>query len=130
MNLSALKVEITIDPLGRGYSNMTDKEVSSSLNAVDRTTNKNLLTSSEVLNAIDKAAFNALADPDKQLIWNILHIGNINPFGIEADLFVDIFGAGSASINALSALRINNVSRATELGIGKIKEGYVAQARA
>jgi hypothetical protein len=61
-------------------------------------------------------------------VWNILHLGNINPFGIEADLMQDIFGA-STTITALQAARKENISRAEELGLGVVGAGQVEEAR-
>ena len=88
------------------------------------------MSGSEILNSIDKTEFNALSNANKQLIWDIIHVGTINPFGVEADLFTDIFGGGSNTIVALSTARKSGVSRGQELGIGKVREGHVQEARA
>lgn len=130
MNLVKLKEELTNDPLPRGYSGMTDLEAADSLNVVNRTLNKATMTASEVANAIDKAEFAGLSNADELLIWNVLHLVELNPFGIEADLFVDAFGIGSATIANLQVARVTPVSRATELGLGRVREGEVAMARA
>lgn len=129
MNIEILKTEIITDPLVRGYASMTDLQVAEDINTVYRTTNKLVMAGTEVLNAIDKAEYNALTDANKQLVWNVIHVGDINPFGVEADLFVDIFGGGSTTITTLQALRLNNVSRGVELGIGNVREGNVMEAR-
>ena len=130
MDIAKLKAEITDDPLGRGYSEMTDAEIATSLNTVNREVNKTLMTASEVLNAIDITEWNALTDAAQQKIWDVLHIGEINPFGIEATIFVAVFGGGSATITALAAVRKTIVSRATELGLGITYTAHVTQARA
>ena len=130
MNIEILKEELTNDPLARGYSGMTDKQATDDLNTVDRTTNKAILSGTEVLNAIPKTVLLALSATDRQRVWDVVHMGDVNPFGIEADIFIDIFGAGSITIIALQALRLNNVSRGVELNIGHVKEGYVGRARA
>ncbi len=129
MDIDILKTEIDTDPLVRGYDGMTDAEVVTSMNTVDRTTNKESLTGSEVMNAIDKAEFTALSATNKAMVWNIVHIGIVNPFGIEADLMIDLFGGGSTTITTLAALRLNNVTRGEELGIGRVREGNVQEAR-
>ena len=125
--MSILSDEISGDPLGRGYSGMSDAEIVTSLNTVDRTQNRSSMTASEVLNAIDIAEWNALSDADQQKIWDVLHIRGINPFGVEATIFVAVFGAGSDTITALQAARVTTVSRATELGIGFVKLGHVQE---
>lgn len=129
MDIAALKTELTDDPLSRGYSGLSDVEAADSLNTVNRTSNRTSMTGSEVLNAIDKVKYNALSDVDKDRVWQVLHLGELNPFGIEADLMQDIFGA-STTITALQAARLEAVSRATEIGLGIIFEGTVQQARA
>jgi hypothetical protein len=124
-----LKTEVATDPLGRGYAGMTDEQVAVDLNTVYRERNKGILTGTQVLNAINKTEFLALSPTKQERIWNVLHLGEINPFGIEAAIFVDEFGGGSTTITTLQALRKESVSRATELGLGKVRVGYVTEAR-
>ncbi len=128
MNIDILKTELTTDPLTRGYSGMTDLQATDDLNTVYRTRNKTIMTSTEVFNAIDKTEFNDLSVTNKKLVWDILHLGELNPFGLEADLFQDIFG-GSTTITSLQTLRKDNISRGAELGIGSVREGNVWEAR-
>lgn len=118
VKIDIVKNERINDPLNRGYLAMNRGEILIDMNTVYQTTNKSSLTGSEILNAVDKAEYLALTDPNKQVMWDIVHLGNINPFGIEADLFVDIFSGGSATITALQALRINNVTRGQKLKVG------------
>ena len=130
MDIAKLKAEITDDPLGRGYSEMTDAEIATSLNTEDRPDNKKTMTSSEVLNAVDITEWNALTDAQRQIIWDVLHIGEINPFGVEATIFIAVFGGGSDTITALAVARITYISRASELGQGITYLAHVTQARA
>lgn len=129
MNIDTLKTELTTDPLVRGYAGMNDADVAVDINTVYRTSNKAIMTASEVFNAIDKTEFNALVAADQQRVWNTLHLGEINPFGLEAALFTDIFGGGSTTITTLQGLRVNNISRGVELGIGVVREGHIQEAR-
>jgi hypothetical protein len=127
-NITEIENEITIDPLARGYAAMTNLEVLQDMSIKNRVRNKTSLTGSEVLNAIPKADLFALPTVELQRMWNVVHLGNVNPFGIEADILIDIFGAGSATITTLAAIRKEIVSRAVELGI-ILKKGYIEQAR-
>ena len=129
MNIDILKTELTTDPLVRGYTGMSDIDATNDLNSIYRTSNKMSMTSTEVFNAINKTEFNDLTATNKKLIWDILHLGEINPFGLEADLFVDAFGGGSATITTLKDLRKDDVSRGVELGIGNVREGNIQEAR-
>ena len=131
MDLDALKTEVTTDPLARGYAGMSDAEVADSLNTVNRTINKTSMTASEVFNSIDLAEFDGLSNANEAKIWNVLSMGVLDPFGLEATIFTDVFGGvNSETIKKLKADRKTAVSRAVELGFGVIKEGHVAEARA
>lgn len=127
--LDILKTELTTDPLGRGYSGMSDEAAADDLNTSYRERNRDTMPSHEVFNAIDKTELNALLATVQQQIWDVLHLGTVNPFGLEADLFVDAFGGGSATITALAAARKESITRATELGLPHIRPGMVEEAR-
>lgn len=129
MDIDALKTELLAGHPGTGAYDADDAVAATQLNAVNRTRNKPTMTGSEVMNAIVKAEFTALSAADKQMVWDIVHLGEINPFGIEADLFVDIFGGGSATITDLQTARKYDVSRGVELGLGQVKTGHVETAR-
>lgn len=132
-DLVALKAELDSDPLGRGYAGMTDAQAASSLNDVlDRVPPGNpTFDASEVFQRIDQTEFNALSNADEAKVWNVLHLGLLNPWGREADILTDAFGAGSTTITDLKAWRNGKrVSRGRELGFGIVREGYVSAARA
>ena len=112
------------------YASMTDAEAADDLNDLRLTRDRISMSASEVLNAVDTTEFNALDAAGKQMVWDVLHIGEINPFGVEAALFVSVFGGTSASITALKAARVAPISRAQELGLGVVKVGHVQAARA
>lgn len=128
--LDILRNELSGDPLTRGYAGMTNEAAAVDLNTAYRTQNRTSMTGSEVLNAIVETAYNALTDAKKDRVWQVLHLGELNPFGVEADLLIDIFGAGSATILALQVARVESISRADELGLTRVREGTVGQARA
>ncbi len=123
--MASLRDEVLNDPLGRGYSTMTNAEVVIDLYTKYRLRPKSLMTGSEVMNATDKSEYNSLSDFYRELYWNILHLGELNPFGVEKDILVDIFGSGSLTIEALQNARQENISRVTELSLGVVKEGHV-----
>ena len=129
-DIAKLKTEIDTDPLGRGYAGMTDAQVADSGNVADREVNKTSMAATEVLNTVVVAEYNALTTDNKTLFWNVLAIGDLNPFGIEAALLTSIFGSGSATIIALAAKRKHLVTRWAEIGAGVTYAGDIAQARA
>lgn len=127
-DIAKLKTELLAGHPDTGAYNADDALAAGELNAVNRTTNKTSMTGSEVMQAVVKADFVALSAGDQQQVWNILHLGTLDPFGIEADLLADIF-VGSDTVAALAAARVNNVSRAVELGIGLVGANHVELAR-
>lgn len=130
MNIEKLRNEIETDPLERGYAGKTDQQAADDLNTAYRTRIKATMLATEVMNAIDKAEFDLLLPTAQQRVWDILHMGVINPNGVEKDMFVSVFGAQSDTIGNLAAARTESISRATELGLSKVKPGHVAMARA
>lgn len=129
MDIDALKAELTDDPESRGYSGMTDAQAAVDLNTEYRARDKTVVSNSEALNSIDKAEFNALDAATQARVWNVIHIPEPNPFGLEADLMLDAFGSESATITALKVLRVESISRAVELKLGVVKVGHVQMAR-
>ena len=130
MNITALKVELTDDPLGRAYSGMSDTAAATSLNEVNRFRNRTTMTGSEILNAVDVGEWTGLSNAEKQTVWDIVHLGEVNPFGVEATLVLSVFSApDSPTIAALIAVRKESVSRATELGLAYVYPGDVENAR-
>ncbi len=132
VDIDKLKVELAAGHPDTGAYDADDSVAADELNAVNRTRNKTAMTGSEVFNAITEAHFTSLQASKKQEIWDILHLGNLDPFGLEADRFVDIFGAGASTIITLQALRVEDVSRAVEQAItsSKVRVGEVQEARA
>lgn len=127
--MGVLKDELTVDPLGRNYGAMSDEEAADSLNAKNRTRNRAVMSASEVLNAVDQTEYAALTAEKKAALWGLLGIGQLNPFGVEAQIMLQLFGPTSQTISALQELRSENISRGVELGLGHIKVGHVQEAR-
>ena len=111
------------------HPDWTDQQICDSLNAVTQTRNKSSMIGSEVLNAINATEWLAITDAQRQTVWNVVHLGTVNPFGIEATLMVAVFGAGSATIAALVAARVEDVSWATLNGYGFLYPGHLQNAR-
>ncbi len=126
-----LKTEVTTDPLGRGYLGMTSAVLLVNLQTINRTRDKTSLNPSEVYQNIDQGEWLALSAAEQDEVWNTLHLGDpLDPFGREATRFIAIFGGGSATITALQALRVDNISRLQEIGIsGTVTEHQINRAR-
>ena len=129
VDIDALKAELLAGHPGTGAYSSDDAVATAELLTVNRSRNLSSLTGSEVVNAINVTEFDALSAVDKQMVWDIVHLGDVNPFGVEATLFTNIFGGGSTTITALAAARTEAVSRAEELGFGSVGVGHVQEAR-
>jgi len=129
MSIESLQTELQTDPLEIGYAGMTDEEIRTSLYTVNRDVNRSSMTGSEVMNAIDPGEFNALVADDQQRLWDILHLGTINPFGVEATMMTTLFGGPSVTITTLAVIRKSTVSRASELGLGRVALSDITKAR-
>jgi hypothetical protein len=126
---AVLGAEVSADPLARGYSGMTDQQVADDINTAYRKRNREAMTGSEILQAVVLGELAALTDAEETTFWGLLGIGEINPFGVERDILVNLFGSQSSTVGALASLRQESISRAQELGLPAIVEANVAYAR-
>jgi hypothetical protein len=124
-----LRDEIINDPLGRGYSGMTDDQIVASLNTVDRPRQRDSVPTPEIFEAIVASEYDSLSAAAKARVNILLGLPHVDPNGDNTVATLMAFPAGSATRAALMALREQNISRAQELGLGRIKPGYVAAAR-
>lgn len=130
MDLAALKTELETGHPETGAYDADAALAAGQLNEGNRTLPRATMTGSEVLNAVVGSEFTALDATEKQMLWDIVHLGTVNPFGVEQTLMVSIFGAGAGTILALAAARQRPVSRAVEIGLGLVRAGDVERARA
>lgn len=131
MDIGRLKTELTDDLLGRGYADMTNAEAAADLNIVYRTKDKASLTGNEMFTATDATEFAGLTE-EKRGLWVSWCGADRDPFDSANVAFVNyVFGGGSDTIAALAVIRINDVSRAVELGLGlgRVRVGDVQRAR-
>lgn len=131
MNYTVLIDELTNDPLARGYAGMTDQEVVDSLLTKNRPTQRTVIPSYEIFDAIVPDEWAALSSQEKQRIQTILSMGNVNIKGTNTrDSFLRAFLPGTTTRTNLAALQVGpNISRAEELGISDVGDGHVASAR-
>lgn len=131
MDFSSLKAEIAkVD-----YDGMTDAEIVTALNAADISTviNPLIVSGSAIYNAVVPAEFQALATAQQQLVRDIFGLGD----AIDAstgtnvrDVLLAIFGTGTTTRTNLTALATKLVSRAEELGFGRVLIWHIETARA
>ena len=129
MDYIALKAEIDTDSLVRGYSGMTDQQVADDLNTVYRTRNRTSMTGKEVKDRIDVTEWDARTDAQKQIILAMCNRDDLDPFGIDQQIFTDAMAGATNTIADLAAYRVEDVSRADELGIGLVTVAAIESSR-
>lgn len=136
-DLSRLRDELIADPLGRGYSAMTDQQAADDLNAVQREVIESRLSGSAIFNAIVPSEFGALADQTKQFVRDVFSLGDtvdVGPGTNARTVLLGAFGAGTGTRDNLVTAVTNTTSRARELNLlgpsPEIGPAHVAQARA
>lgn len=128
-----LKNELTGDPLGGGYSAMTDEQAADSLNQVDRDEWRTLLAS-EIFEAIVPAEFHALSPAMQARVDRILGLAGpirLGPGSRARAELVAAFGGGSQTAGHLQTVARIGVSRAREIGFGivPVSAAHIKQAR-
>lgn len=119
-----LEDELTADPLTRGYSGMSDARLLTSLNTADRNRNRTSMTGREVKAAVDKDEYAALSDAKKQQMIELIKRDDLDLFGLDKEILIDIFGNSTTGAN-LATARVESISRATELGLPVIDARYL-----
>jgi hypothetical protein len=117
-----LEDEIAGDPLGRGYSGMTDAQLLDSLNTANRNRDRTEMTGREVKAQVNVTEYNALTDAKKQQMIELLKQEDLNLFGLDKNILADIFGGGSTTGINLATARVESISRGVEIGWGMVKE--------
>jgi len=117
-----LEDEIAGDPLGRGYSAMNDVQLLSSLNAADRSRNRTSMTGREVKSQVDSTEYNALSDAKKQQMIELMKRDDLDLFGLDKEIMIDIFGGASTTGTSLVTARVESITRGVEIGWGVVIE--------
>jgi hypothetical protein len=128
MNYQILYDEITNDPLGRGYSGMTDEDIATDLNTAYRTETRDTLSSAEIYENLDVVEFQEKSDAQKVYVRDILGLGDevqVGPGTKARTVLISVFGPGSDTITALAAMLEVPISRAQEIGLWRVKVGHV-----
>jgi hypothetical protein len=130
MNLAVLANELQAShPITGAYS-VDDVTAASQVNAVNIVRDRTSMTGREIAAEIVDAEYDALEDETiKAQVIALVSTDSVDPFGFSANVIKDIFPA-SATLAALALVRIETISRATQLGIGNVRAGDVQRARA
>ena len=133
--LEILATELASDPLGRGYSGMTDQQAADDINdeGTGRTHSVDRVETSAIFVAIVPSEYQSTSATDKSLLYTLFtaHSSTGVMLGGNAQMvLLNIFEAGTVTRANLIALATVAISRGVELGISVIHAGDVAGARA
>lgn len=135
-DIDALAAELANDPLGRGYSGMTDQQVADDLNTAYREIIRSNLSGSTIFNAIDPTEFGGLSDQQKQFVRDVFSLGdavNVGEGTNARTVLLNAFGPGTTTRDNLVAAVTVNITRAEELNLlgrsPEIGPAHVAEAR-
>lgn len=128
-----LRIELTTDPLAKGYAGMSDAQAAASLMAAYRTTERASIRASELYEAVVDSEFTALA-ANVQTRVRDLYTLDVVPAATGSRaraVLLAIFGAGTQTRANLAALVKVDVRRCDEIGwsVG-VTDQDVAAARA
>jgi len=130
MDYQALKTELDTDPLTRGYSGMTDQEAADDLNVVYRTLPVDTVSGSDIFNNTDDVEYGALTAEEQNRWVNMCGVETVDvASGVAKSLEAELFGPGTDTRTNLAALKMRDVSRGVELGLGEVKAGNVEEVR-
>ena len=142
-----LRAELNDDPLGRGYSGMTDEQAADDLQSEYRSDLKPVPMSSvlrwaarhDALDKLDGASASGVPEQRSvaraaTVMINSPHVESFDVHDAELAAMLDaLVTAGIFTLDErddLVALGTTPTSRAAELGLGRVKAGYVGKARA
>ncbi len=110
---------------------MTDAQAMTSLNTLDRSRNKATMSGREVINAFsgNKTEWDALSATNQDRIISLCSRAELDPFGIDKDIFQDAAAGATNTLADLNAARVETISRGDEIGFGLVLEGHVTYAR-
>lgn len=117
---SKLEDEISGDPTGQNYVAMTDTEFLTNINAADLPRNRTSMTGREVKAAVDVTEYKALSDAKKQMLLELVKRDDLDLFGIDKDILLDIFGSGSTTGTNLVTARVEMISRGAKIEWGEV----------
>lgn len=128
--LLLLKAELANDPLSRGYSAMSNEQIVASLNEKNRNHNVESLSGQEMFYNTVTSEYGSLTDSKKNEWLGFCGLGEVDPFNnVVVAFVVYIFGGGSETVAALSAARVELISRAEEGGLPFVTVEDVEKAK-
>ena len=130
MNYLGLKAELDAGHPDTGAYDADDAVAAGQLNAVNRTRNRTSVTGKEVKDRITTVDWASRSDAQKSQLLALVARDDLDPFGVDAAIFSEAMsGRAGTTVADLNAYRVENISRAVELGFGVVTEFTIDTAR-
>ncbi len=130
MSIAIYKAELAAGHPVTGPYDADDELAAGEMNVVNRTRIRDTVSGSEIFNATDDAEYGALTAADQTTWVGLCGIAQVDTAnGVAKSIEASLFGGGTTTRSNLAALRVENISRAVELGLGIAKTGLVEEAR-
>ena len=125
-----VKLKAVLDGDVPTFGALNDADAATELNASDKSHNLPAMTGKQVKDLIDVSEWNARADAEKQLVLTMCGRDDLDPFGIDAQIFQDAMAGATATLAALNSARTITTSTAFINGLGTVSPIDVTYARA
>lgn len=122
-----IRAELDSDPILYPSAN-SDQQIADELNNLNKIQNRGFLERAEVIEAFDSDELVLLSGDDIIKVFEVLS-DVVDPVVVAAQ-YAAIFPSGAKTIISLAALGEETVSRAEQLGFGKIEREDIRIARA
>jgi len=126
--LTALKNEITSDPLTLGYAGKDHEQIAKMINRPQRSVDIESLGAGTLVSCIDETEYTSLPAPKKDYLRLLVSSGSIVMEGGVRQSLREMFSQGSKSRTAILKSIRRDGSRAEELSLGRVTESDVADS--
>lgn len=126
--LTALKNEITSDPLTLGYAGKEHDQIAKLINRPQRSVDVESIGAGTLVSCIDEVEYTALAAPKKNYLSLLVSAGQLDLNASLRQTLRDMFAQGSKTRTAILKAIRRDGSRAEELSLGRVTESDVADS--
>lgn len=126
------KLRTYLDDNAVTFGALSDTDAAIEMNVVDKAYNLPQMNGKQVKDAFagNPAEWGALTGENKQIILAMCARDDLDPHGIDADIFTDAASGATDAIAALNAARTETKSRAEIEGFGAVLASHITVARA
>ncbi len=126
MNYQILAGELALP----AYSGLSDQAAAAALNAANISVDVHTISGSDVFEATTQTDYAALTATQKNLYHAIMGMDSITVRGSNTRAaLLAMFGAGTQTRTNLGALQTRMMSRAEQIGLGRVEAGQVQMVR-